>query len=53
MIQIVILGLMAVLAIVIAVLTGTLGKIWLMLFKQELNLPFGKKQNDSPPPTKQ
>ncbi len=48
MIQIILLVLLGLLAAFIAVITGVLGSLWLLLFKQELNLPFGKKQNNPP-----
>jgi hypothetical protein len=49
MIQALLLFLLGLLVVAVAVLTGTLGKIWLALFKQELNLPFGKKKDTTPP----
>ncbi|MCL4360713.1 hypothetical protein M1555_05715 [Patescibacteria group bacterium] len=34
----------------IALLTGVVGRLWLLLFKKELSLPFGGK-NDAPSET--
>ena len=49
MIQIILLVLLGLLAVFIAVITGGIGWLWLLLFKQELNLPFGSKQKNPPP----
>lgn len=49
MIQIIILFFLAAIVILIATFTGVVGWIWLLLFKQELNLPFDVKQDKSPP----
>lgn len=44
----IILGIFGVIVVLVAALTGTLAKVWLALFKQELHLPFGKKNENHP-----
>ena len=48
MIQILVIALLAGVVIVIAAITGGLGWLWLLLFQQELNLPFGAKKPQQP-----
>ena len=48
MVSTIILGFLGIIIVLVALLTGVLGKIWLALFAQELNLPFMAKKPDQP-----